>query len=318
MQFLARYLFVEAILVKKILLPIIICFLIFIFYNNVIPIFNTKDTSAVSHNFTSNNKKTTINTERNFLLKHNNTQYFWKREKHDCVLYALDDNETFEKKLAVFPPFSIYDIYTDKDIIQFGICGDWLILSVGNYQGTARYFYGDFVRLKKDGSELSHFKVTDDGNFVIVDDWIYYNYFPRGEIPTNDPYGCYRIRPDGTEKEFLGNIINKIYLYAEDGYVYGNQKTEEIINRWNPVIDLIRCKPDTSDVVTLFKGTTLPKINNSEHMGYRDIKINSALISFKVFVLGYKGSHKYYMYLAEYHVNLDGSNLILINEKYTE
>ena len=129
------------------------------------------------------------------------------------------------------------------------------------------------------------------------------------------------MHPDGTEKEYFGHIINEVYFYAEDGYVYGNRMTDKTINRWNAAIDLVRCKPDGSDMITLFRGETLPQFDSSDYIGYYDITVYDTYISFTVFVHGYReedGWRGRDVYTAIYQVNTDGSNLVLMEEKYSE
>jgi hypothetical protein len=261
---------------------------------------------------TSNNQGVALEKESDNMLGHyGNTQYFWRMEKDNCVLYSIDDSELYAKQIAIFPPMDSEYSDTDSSIINFGVCGDWLIASVGHY------FYGDFVRLKKDGSELAHFYLTDDDTFVIIDDWIYYNYWANQDKPENDADGCYRIRPDGTEKEYLGDTIHNIYFF-ENGSIYGESSTSKTINGWNPVVDFIRCEPDGSKVVTLFKGDSLPKFENSDFIEYSNINIIKNYVMFTVSVHGQSDGDSWrghYIYTADYSVKNDGSNLILLNEK---
>lgn len=283
--------------------------------NSPSPDSDAETTSEITSKPISNVQDITLNNESdNMLGRYGNTQYFWRMVKDNCVLYALDDSELYAKQLAIFPPMFIG--YSDS-IIHFGVCGDWLIASVGHYEGSGHYFYGDFVRLKKDGSELAHFYLTDDDTFVIIDDWIYYNYWAIKDKPENDAYGCYRIRPDGTEKEYLGDTINNIYFF-ENGFIYGEHATSKTVNGWNPVVDFIRCEPDGSKVVTLFKGGSLPKFENSDFIEYSNIKIIKNNVIFTVSVHGQSDGDSWrghYIYTADYSVKNDGSNLTLLNEK---
>lgn len=253
----------------------------------------------------------------NILGHYGNTQYFWRMEKDNCVLYAIDNNELHAKQLAIFPPVESYDSSIANGIIHFGVCSDWLILSVGFYEGSGNYFCGDFVRLKKDGSGLTHFNLTDDDTFFIIDDWIYYNYWAVEDLPENDAYGCYRIRPDCTEKEYLGDIIYKIQL-IENGFIYGEHATSKMVNERNPLVDFICCKPDGSKVVTLFTGDSLPKFVNADCIEYYNIKIIENKVMFTVSVHGYSDGDSWRghdLYTAYYFVKKDGSNLTLLNEK---
>ncbi len=253
----------------------------------------------------------------NFLESDGDTQYYWTFEGDNCVLYGLDKNESAAKQLAIFPPLRNegYDP-TPNSIIDFGICGNWIIVSVGHYEGSGHYFYGDFVRMKKDGTKLEHFWITDDDTFTIVDDWIYYNFWTVKGSPDE---GCYRIRPDGTSKEYMGDILHSIFLYDQDGYVYGEHDTGKTIDNVNPMTDLIRCKPDGSGLITLFSGNSLPKFDNSNYMRYYDIKIDNDYVAFTAAVHGYSEGDSWaghYNYIADYRVNKDGSNLTLLHEEY--
>lgn len=283
--------------------------------NSPSPIPSVETTPIITSKPTSNNQGVTLEKESDNMLGHyGNTQYFWRMENDNCVLYSIDDSELYAKQLAIFSPMFIG--YSDS-IIHFGVCGDWLIASVGHYEGSGHYFYGDFVRLKKDGSELAHFYLTDDDTFVIIDDWIYYNYWANQDKPENDAEGCYRIRPDGTEKEYLGDTIHNIYFF-ENGSVYGERATSKTVDGWNPVIDFIRCEPDGSKVVTLFKGDSLPKYENSDFIEYSNIKIIKNNVMFTVSVHGQSDGDSWrghYIYSADYSVRNDGSNLTLLNEK---
>ncbi len=255
----------------------------------------------------------------NLLDSDGDTQYAWKFVGDDCVLYSLDSVGSNIKQIATFLPLGGEDgnPITQNYIVNFGICGDWIIASVGHYEGSGHYFYGDFVRLKKDGGELTHFWLTDDDTFIIVEDWIYYNFWTVKDEAEN-VNGCYRIRPDGTDKQYLGNTIHNIYLYAEDGYVYGTHATDKMVNDWNPVIDLIRCKPDTSSVITLFRGDSLPEFDNSDFIKYYDIRIDDSYIFFTVAVHGYTDGDSWRghnVYTASYRVDPNGDDLELLKEE---
>jgi len=253
----------------------------------------------------------------NFLTIVGNTQYYWTLEGDNCVLYGLDKNESTANQLAIFPPHrDVGRDPTPNSIVEFGVCDNWIIASVGHYEGSGHYFYGDFVRMKKDGTNLEHFWLTDDDRFTIVDNWIYYNFWT---VKGSSDEGCYRIHPDGTGKEYMGDILHSIFLYDQDGYVYGEHDTGKTIDNINPMTDLIRCKPDGSELTTLFSGDSLPKMENSNYMRYYNIKTDNDYVTFTVAVHGYSegdswGGH--YNYIANYRVNKDGSNLVLLHEEY--
>jgi hypothetical protein len=264
---------------------------------------------------TNNNLLTAENS--NFLAADGDTEYYWKFEGNNSVLYSADKNKSNVKRLAVFP--SVSDGNEEpvlNAVIDFGICGDWIIASVGHYEGTGNYFYGDFVRMKKDGSKLEHFWLTDDDTFVIVDDWIYYNFWT---VKGDSDEGVYRIRPDGTDNEYMGDILNSIFLYCEDGYVYGEHDNGKTVDGSNPITDLIRCRPDGSELVTLFSADTLPMFDDSDYMRYSDVAAGDAAVTFTVGVHGYADGdigYGHYCYIADYRVNKDGGGLTMLHEEY--
>ncbi|MDR1538026.1 MAG: DUF5050 domain-containing protein [Clostridiales bacterium] len=255
----------------------------------------------------------------NYLGNDGDTQYYCVLEEDNCVMYALDKNASASNpmQIAVFPPAENGGISPAlKSIVDFGICGDWIIISAGSYEGSAGYFSGDFARMKKDGSALEHFWLTDDNKFVIVDDLIYYNFWT---VKGSADEGCYRIRPDGTDKEYLGDMLSSIFCYNRDGYLYGEHDTGETINKMNPMTDLIRCKPDERGFTTLFSADRLPRFDSSDYMLYNDIEIRDNFVLFTVYVHGYREGDSWrghYNYIADFCVDKDGGNLTLLREEY--
>ena len=249
----------------------------------------------------------------NFLGSDGETRYYSGHEGTNGLLYVTEDEGLSAKQLASFPS---RDDYQNTLIVDFGICGDWIILSVGQYQGSMSNFFGDFVRLKKDGSELEHFWLTDSDRFVIADGWIYYNY-QEVEDDGSKPFGCYRIRPDGTEKEYMGDKIFEVILYAEDGYLYGRHSTDRNPYR-SRFSNLIRCRPDGSEKTTLFLGSALPTFEEGDYIKYYGVEVEDEAVTFTVYVNGYREGGSWRdsnIYNATYRVDKDGSNLILFREE---
>ena len=227
-------------------------------------------------------------------------QYAWRFEDDNCVLYVIEDGAS--EQLAIFQPR--YQGFRDY-IVDFGMIDDWIILSVGSYQGSGAVFYGDFVRMKKDGSELEHFWLTDDDRFHIIGDWVYYNYWA---IQPNKLEGIYRVRVDSSDEEYMGDILRSIIVTA-DGYMYGTQANNFI--RWSPA---------DGEIVTLFFGEILPRFDEYDFIVYTNIKIGEGYILFTVHVWSYRQGDTWRgssLYTAEYRVDKNGENLLLLNEHLT-
>ena len=240
-------------------------------------------------------------------------QYAWGFENGYAVLYVIKNNGSEIETLAAFPPSPLPD-WASWDpfrnyVYDFGIADDWIILSVGFHDGSARVFHGDFVRMRKDGSQPEHFWLTDDSRFFIIGDWIYYNRWAIQPCQFDAPFGAHRIRPDGTDKEYLGNTISRILLVGEDGYVYGIYREPDSCN-------LIRWNPCSGNSVELFRGGSLPQIEGTSTV-YSDITITYEYILFTAHAWGYDGIFAWRggsLYTASYRVGKDGNNLILLRE----
>jgi len=245
------------------------------------------------------------------------SKYFGKNVIEDYLLYSMNRDNLSVKQIAIFPPMVSGDLSTQNRIVDFGICGDWIIVSIGHYEGSGHYFYGNFARMKKDGSEFEHFWLTDNDTFVIVEDWIYYNFWTLEDKPGN-VYGCYRIHPDGTGKEYIGDKIYSIIQYADDGYIYGEYDTGKTVF-WNPITDLIRCKPDGSGKIILFEGSTLPQLDEADYISYYNITVENDFVTFTASVHGYREGDSWRghnIYEAKYRVIKDGSGLTLLSDSY--
>jgi len=250
------------------------------------------------------------------------------------VLYSESPGggESPPKRLAAFPS-AVFRTYDDglaerPSVVCFGVCGDWAVVCVGDYEGSAMLFNGYFACVKKDGSDAVKLNLTDDDKFFIVGEWIYYNYFTFAR--TESPEGLRRVRPDGSENEYLGAAVYPVILCAGDGCFYGRHDTGETYFYGDrdtgvsyadglPISDLVRCRPDGGDMVTLFRASALPKFDDSDRMGYENVVVTGDGVSFSVFVHGYKESDAYWGhvdYAADYRVGKDGEGLTLLNEEW--
>ncbi len=206
-----------------------------------------------------------------------------------------------------------------NQIVDFGVCGDWIIVSAGHYEGSGQYFVGDFYRIKKGGGEPERMNLTDDDEFVIAEDWIYYDFWRNTETVASDKgekTGCYRIRPDGTGKEYLGDTLYRVILYAQDGYLYGEQKVKPKLSGV-PVTNLIRCNLDGTEIATLFSGDSLPFTGDSNYIEYADICVSDDCITFTAMVHGLShddGWRGHCEFIAQYQTDKHGKNLTLLKE----
>ena len=132
----------------------------------------------------------------------------------------------------------------------------------------------------------------------------------------------YRIRPDGSDKEYMGHILHHIVLNAEGEWVYAAQATDEILGNIDPVTNLIRWNPESGEIITLFRGGILPEIENAHSIWYQVTESNNENVFFTVGVVtseAFEFQNDYSnVFTAEFKVDKNGDNLTLLNGEHTE
>ncbi|MCL2421163.1 MAG: hypothetical protein FWD03_04830, partial [Defluviitaleaceae bacterium] len=184
--------------------------------------------------------ETTQETEQDLHIHWDNgiIQYASRIEGNVRILYAVENNGTNMREIAVFPSLNAEWGHAEtewcrpQEIFHFDVIDDWIILSAGEIQGSMRNFFGDLHRVRRDGSEREAFQLWSMNNrFTVADGWIYHHIWDVQEI-----YGWIRIRPDGTDRQFMGDTIYTIISFAEDGYFYGTHTASgrDNLARWQP------------------------------------------------------------------------------------
>jgi len=231
------------------------------------------------------------------------------------VLYEIGSQGAEMTQIAAFPPFDA-ERGLPPSIFYFELVDDWIVLSVGEIQGSMRNFFGNIFRVSRDGSKRELFEFGwHNPRFIIINDWVYHNDWDLqggGE-------GWLRVHADGTGKEFLDRAIATIAFFGDDGYIYGTHRAEEM-GGWRHPVNFMRWQPDgdINDAITLFEGGTLPKCEDSGRIGFTDIVVGEDYITFTAFVWGYRHGDSWrgsLIYTAYYKVDKDGSNLVFLGKE---
>jgi len=244
------------------------------------------------------------------------TQIGSRVENNKRVLYAVENYGLYITQLAVFPSWRVENGHSEtewcrpQDIFHLDVVDDWIILSVGEIQGTMNNFFGDLHRVRRDGSGREVLLPNDfsmNSQFTIIDGWVYHNVWNAQSY-----YGWIRIRPDGTDREFVGNTIYTIITFGEDGYIYGSH----VASGWG---NLARWQPESNESTTLFLRETVPTFEEYESIlvSYGNITIADEHVYFTVTVTG---AWRYAeligwrtpwetLYSADYRVDKNGHNL---------
>ncbi|MCL2170481.1 MAG: membrane lipoprotein lipid attachment site-containing protein [Defluviitaleaceae bacterium] len=142
------------------------------------------------------------------------TQFGSRTDGNNLVLYEIEDNGSKRTQLAFFAPWSVENGLEETEwcrpqfIAYLDVIDQWVILTVGEIQGSMRNFWGDIFRVKDDGTVREPFHIRSfSPSFYIVDGWIYHHIW---HLQGGEDEGWYRFRPDGTEKEFLGTAKPQI------------------------------------------------------------------------------------------------------------
>jgi len=267
--------------------------------------------------------------EIHILWDDGNMQYGSRTRGNNLALYAIENDGTDITQIAAFGPLSVEwgreetERCRPSSIMFFDVMDEWIILSVGEIQGSGGFFFGDLYRVRRDGNGRETFEFLDSNpenpRFIVINDWIYYQDWGCPQCG-GCGYGWIRFRADGTEKELLDDIISAIYFFGEDGYIYGTHHAEEMTGSWRRPVNLVRWRPEhINEAITLFEGSSLPKCEYSDSIGFRDIVVADGYVMLTAIVWGYRpgdGWRGSLIYSANYRVDVDGSNLKLLNEEF--
>ena len=237
----------------------------------------------------------------------------WRDEgSFDTVLYTVNrDGSGFSRLVSIpLPPLPDWidepSHWHLETVQQLSVYEGWIILTIGVHQGTGRYFYGNFVRMRTDGGEMERLFLADSERFFLMDGWIYYNVSSFGGLGS----GAFRIPADfSTESEFLGTnfILQTVggrIFYAGGRGIGGRELRSH--------------NPDGSDSVLLFSGSDVPRFEHSNFLSIFDIRIDGRYVFFTIRISGHATGDTWRghsCYIAHYRVRYDGSGLTLINEE---
>ena len=117
-----------------------------------------------------------------------------------------------------------------------------------------------------------------------------------------------------TEEPYINHILHEIIFHEEGGYVFGTQVTGETFASLNPITNLVRRNPDNGDVVTLFYGSGLPRLDDAYAMEYRNIVMEDQYVLFTVGIIetwyhAGVGYLSFDLFTAHYRVCGDSGNL---------
>jgi len=245
-------------------------------------------------------------------------QYGSRSERYHLVLYRISNNGESVEQLAVFQDRWYEQGMADEpggrpvpEVEQFGIIDDWIIVSVGVREGSGRFFAGDIFRVAKDGSSREALELWSANPwFRIIEGWIYHEHY----VIQGHHRGWLRLRPDGTELEYLQPFVYNINRF-ENGYIYGSVSGEGFVN------NLARWQFESDEFTTLFYSNTLPRPQRTETIPVSFSRVIYAVtyvaddyVLFTATVVGWRddwGMHGWFdYYSADFRVDKDGSNLI--------
>jgi len=159
------------------------------------------------------------------------TQFGSRIEGSNRVLYEIKNHGMELVQLAVFSSLNVEWGHAEtkwcrpQSIFYLDVIDNWVILSAGEFQGSGNNFFGDLYRVNRDGSGREAFRLGSmNDSFIIINGWVYHHIWCAQAL-----YGWIRIRPDGTDREFVGDTINTIiYLNDEITSAYQGYELEHV------------------------------------------------------------------------------------------
>ncbi|MFZ5351614.1 MAG: DUF5050 domain-containing protein, partial [Bacillota bacterium] len=114
------------------------------------------------------------------------------------------------------PDGSSFQVLSEDIPCFINVVGDWLYYIKQNRAGE---YYGEIIRLSKDGANRKELYAADCTNMTVVGEWIYFINVPEGNK-------IYKMKTDGSELAKLND--NESYdLQYEDGWLYYSGKVGE-------------------------------------------------------------------------------------------
>ena len=226
----------------------------------------------------------------------NKLYYTTTAKDHSVTIYSHDMKSGKSTVLTSHKPEDYDDgePHDEDEVTKLSSCGEWLIYTIGSYQGTIRIFYGKTFRIKPDGTGKAYLKINTGAEFSTFDHWIMYleNDFHSAEY--------YMVRPDMSEKkkmQFNGSLIT----LTSDGWLYYH----------TPSGDIHRSKMDGSNDTLLLKADKLPNQLVEEGDSYvYTIDVVGDVIYLIAKVSGFRGTHGWRDTVISYsfnRVNVDGT-----------
>jgi len=236
-----------------------------------------------------------------FITAIKDTLYYYETSGDTITIYSYDTNGGKTKKITVETPALPHDDANPLLLTQLSACGNWLVYSIGVYQESDDYFYGDLYRIMPDGTQKSIIKINNKSwgnisfdNFTALGECIFYK-------SSNTSGEYYKINPDMSQVQKLNENVYKI-IDAIGGYLYYQTAAG----------DIHRCKSDMSRDALIVKASDLPNFKTDND--YFDYKINvlNDTMYFNASVWGYRDGYDYREQFIDStfnRVKLDGTGL---------
>ena len=230
----------------------------------------------------------------------NKLYYTTTAKDHSVTIYSLDLKSGKTTALTAHKPEDHDDgePHDEDEVTSLSSCGEWLIYSIGSYQGSMGNFYGKTFRIKPDGTGKAAMKVKDEDGFLTFDNWLI-----SLEKTAQKNFHYFMTRPDLSEKKKMkiNESEGRIITLTNDGWLYYH----------TPSGDIHRSKIDGSGDTLLLKADKLPNqlVEEGDYYSYT-IDIVGEVIYLIAEVTGFRGKHGWRDTTISYsfnRVNVDGT-----------
>ena len=222
-----------------------------------------------------------------FRTREGNEIYYYGQEGGNIGIYSVNLDGTGLFKIST--EVSIYidlpePLARPPEVYDIGICGDRIIYSYGNLEGSGYFFYGCLVSVKKNGDDKRVIGPISTEKFSVSDGWLYRNYWGEGELE-DGPYffAAQRMTADFSNKEEFadGTVLSEI----KDGCSFILFEKYEDPKR----PDLFVSDPDGSNAYMLVNGRDYwDEMGEYDHGMFNHIEIVGDWVYFDTQVWGYR------------------------------
>ena len=228
------------------------------------------------------------------------------------ALYRFDLATRAETLLAVLERTEEDFGYATDMIPVMRVGNDKLVFSLGTYQGTGNFFYGDIVSMDKESGNLVRIQVGEVGDMQPEFEMIHETLYVAGAHDVE--YGIHRVSMDLQEWEMVLPSASILGSYS------GTLVYETNAEQGTGVYDIMLYDTAANASTMFLSGYALPTFENFSHIRYSNVQRIGDYILYSADVVAYDpeedGWRGHTAYTVTNLADMDGATVVTLFEEF--